>query len=666
MYLKAILLIISFAWLTGLYAQDEPEILKRKLEATAETNGLDETGIKELQEDLDHFRKHPINLNKATPEEFRKLHILTDLQIDAFIRYRKELGNLISIYELQSVPGWDLITIDAILPYVSIDNNSSLIDKQYKKTQSLKFDIYRILEKSKGYDTSLKNHYLGDSFGLLLTYSNRFSKSLQFGFTASKDPGEPFLKAPNNTGFDFYSFRLQIQNLGVIKNLVVGDYTVSLGQGLIYWQSLSFSKYADITSIKKQGEIIGAYQSANEFNFKRGVAVTVQKNNFEFSSFLSFKRISGHVNSDTADFFTSLLTNGYHRTLSEINQKNNVSLFSVGGNISFHKGYFNLGLNTAFDYFSKPFIKSAAPYNYYAFSGKKLFNNSISYSYTYYNMHVFGEFAIDKDFHKAIVQGILLSLSKTVDFSLLYRNLPPQYQSVFGKAYTENSQPSNESGLNTGIVVKPFHNLKISANVDYYQSPWLKYRVDAPSNGSNYLVQMQYVPSQKFEFIINYKNKSTYLNTPDSNTNYLIVARSEHWIIGSNWKLCKETALKFQLEFMNNIQDTSFSKGFLLYLEVRKRLNRKFQVDGRVQYIGSPGSTIYSYYNTYSASSLSALKGTGYNYYIILKYEPFKAIGIRVLFNKTIYKDRNSIGSGTDLIPGNKRSEVHLQIHYYI
>src|SRR5947209_1395905 len=82
-----------------LHAQDVPEIIKRNLEATAETNGSDETGFKELQEDLEYFRKRPINLNKANPADLRKLHLLTDLQITEFINYRNKLGSLISIYE---------------------------------------------------------------------------------------------------------------------------------------------------------------------------------------------------------------------------------------------------------------------------------------------------------------------------------------------------------------------------------------------------------------------------------------------------------------------------------------------------------------------------------------------------------------------------------------
>ncbi|MCB0777452.1 MAG: helix-hairpin-helix domain-containing protein, partial [Chitinophagaceae bacterium] len=56
-----------------------------------------------LQE-LEYFRKNPLNLNTADANELRRLRIITDLQIANLISYRSLLGNLLNIYELQAVP----------------------------------------------------------------------------------------------------------------------------------------------------------------------------------------------------------------------------------------------------------------------------------------------------------------------------------------------------------------------------------------------------------------------------------------------------------------------------------------------------------------------------------------------------------------------------------
>src|SRR6476659_8501480 len=55
---------------------------------------------------LDRFRKEPVNLNTADETELKELRIVTDLQIESLISYRRLFGALIDIYELQAVPSW--------------------------------------------------------------------------------------------------------------------------------------------------------------------------------------------------------------------------------------------------------------------------------------------------------------------------------------------------------------------------------------------------------------------------------------------------------------------------------------------------------------------------------------------------------------------------------
>jgi hypothetical protein len=56
---------------------------------------------------------------------------------------------------------------------------------------SLLFRGSRILEKSKGYDQSLNNHYTSDRNHWLIRYRYQYKNLLQYGITADKDAGEP-------------------------------------------------------------------------------------------------------------------------------------------------------------------------------------------------------------------------------------------------------------------------------------------------------------------------------------------------------------------------------------------------------------------------------------------------------------------------------------------
>ncbi|QEC40466.1 helix-hairpin-helix domain-containing protein [Pseudobacter ginsenosidimutans] len=66
------------------------------------------------------YRRRPLQLNRAGEEELQSLQLLQPWQIRSLLLYRKTFGKLLSVYELQAVPGWDHETILRVLPFLSI------------------------------------------------------------------------------------------------------------------------------------------------------------------------------------------------------------------------------------------------------------------------------------------------------------------------------------------------------------------------------------------------------------------------------------------------------------------------------------------------------------------------------------------------------------------
>jgi hypothetical protein len=85
----------------------EGEQVKDLKESLAE-NGNEEEDISDFTDQLDFFRKHPIDLNHTHPEDLKKLICLSPLQINSFFRYLSQNGKLIDLLELQSIPDFDL------------------------------------------------------------------------------------------------------------------------------------------------------------------------------------------------------------------------------------------------------------------------------------------------------------------------------------------------------------------------------------------------------------------------------------------------------------------------------------------------------------------------------------------------------------------------------
>ncbi|MEO6819806.1 MAG: hypothetical protein ABI266_05860, partial [Ginsengibacter sp.] len=424
-----------------------PTVVEEQLENLTESNEDNTTEDDSYLQDINYFVKHPLNLNYADQGLLEQLQLLTPVQISNLLSYRKLFGNLISIYELQAIPTWNVSMIKRILPYITVSENLNVFKSLKSRFKDGSTTVLlrgtQILEDQKGYilnKDSVQNFYPGSPQKVLLRYKYKFGNLLQYGFTAEKDGGEQFFKGAQKKGFDFYSAHLFIRNLGVIKALALGDFVINMGQGLTQWQSLSFSRGA--LSAKRQSDVLRPYNSAGEVTFNRGIGITLQKKNWEATGFASYRRLDASFNVDTLnfeDYISSLYNTGFHRTANEVAGRNTQGQLSLGGNVSYSTSQFHIGANAIHYDFEHTIQKASLLYNKYAISGKQLGNYSVDYSFTYRNMHFFGEAAVDNTTDYAFVNGLALSVNSKVDMSFLYRKISPQYQSLYTSAFTEST-----------------------------------------------------------------------------------------------------------------------------------------------------------------------------------------------------------------------------------
>lgn len=623
---------------------------------------------------LIYFKLNPLNINAALANELKDLRLLTDLQINNLLIYRKLFGNLVSIYELQAIPSWDVFTIKKILPYIKV-----AIPVAFKNTiavrltqgqHSVLFRLSEVLEKSKGYyPNSTGNFFQGGRQHLFVRYRYQYKNETSWGITADKDAGELFFK--NNKGFDFYSFHLFVKNLGIIKSLAIGDFTVNMGQGLIQWQSLAFKKSADVLGIKRQSSILKPYTSAGEFFYNRGMGATFQLKNWEATVFGSIKKNSANFLFDTAsheEYVTSVLQSGYHRTPHELAGRNKLQQTNFGSNISYNNLNLHLGLNSVVYYFDYAINKRDRPYNQFAWGGKYWHNSSVDYSFTDKNFHFFGEVALDKNFHKAIVNGLLISVDPAVDLSFLHRSISKEYQAIYANAFTENALPVNEKGMYAGISLKPASVVKIEAYADVFSFPWLKYLVDAPSRGKEFLIQLMYMPNKQTEIYTRFKTESKQANQKNNSTvlNYLEWISKQSWRTQFSYKINSSISIRSRTELVwYNFKKEGREEGLLTYLDFFfKPVLKKYAANMRLMFFETGGynSRIYTYENDVLYSfSIPPIFGKGFRYYFNLNYDLKSNLKIWIRFSQTIYKDQKFIGTGPDQLNGNKKSEIKVQ-----
>ncbi|MBC8266913.1 MAG: helix-hairpin-helix domain-containing protein [Flavobacteriales bacterium] len=659
--------LVSFSLLS--FGQESNQLLEEIVEQIAEDSD-EELDYAELYEALYYFSENPINLNKTTKEELRELYFLNAYQIDKLLAHIVKNGKLLSHLELQTVAGFDVQTIQNLLPFISINPRvtSKQILANIKQYIIVRDQFY--LQEQKGYipDEDGDIHYLGNAHRTYFKYRLK-NNYLQAGITAEKDAGENFLGPNQPYGFDFYSAHLQARNIGKIKNVIIGDYQMNFGQGVVMQSGMSFGKSSEVINIQKSGNLIKAHTAAAENLFFRGVAIQIEPmKNVDIITFISSHKVDANI-TDTLDneelIFSSIQGSGMHRTESELLDKNVILQNHFGIHTNYNYQNLNLGLSYYNTKVEGIFDKNIASYNQFDFNGNTNQNFGVDYQYLYRNMNFFGEIGKSENGGTAHVNGVMMGLDKTISASILYRDYAKDYQSEYANAFGERST-QNEKGLYFGLEFIPNHKFKMKGYADNYEFPWLRFGVDAPSKGNDYLLQADYKINRGTKMYVRYKSetkedqlseKSTIAGKRKDNFRFHINYKD-----GDNWSF----ANRFETSYISF--DNEETNGYMLYQDVKyKPLFGKFTFTSRYVLFNAPeyDNRIYAYENdVLYGYSIPAYYGIGNKFYLVAKYNPIRNVDIWLRIAHTSYTDRAVVKSGWDEINGNKMTEVKLQMRY--
>lgn len=671
---KVIGLLIIFI-LTGskLQAQD-PEQIKDIIESLAE-NLPEDQDMSEITERLNYYLNHPISLNHATPSQLKELVFLSPLQINNFFAHLKQNGLLTNVLELQGIDGFDLQTINRLLPFVSLKTSSvlsgiELADLYTRSNNDLIFRYGRILQTQRGFNDLPGNRYLGSPDKILLRYKYNYADVLSAALVAEKDAGEYLSR--KQTGPDHLSFNISIYKTGRLKKLIFGDYSMQFGQGLTLWSGFAFGKGPDVTSVAAKDTGLKPYQSSNEAAFFRGLAATLNlAKHLDLTSFISFRKLDASLKHSELDRYTlqNINTTGLHRTASELKNKKSLEQLIFGSSLQYLSDNLNIGLTTYYSEYQHSFVTGTQLYNKYAFAGKHLVNTGLHYNYTYKNIYFYGETAQSLYSGWAILNGAMVSLTSRLSAVLLHRNYDRDYHSFFSNSVGEATEVSNEKGIYIGVNYIPLQKWICSAYADYFRFPWLKYRIDSASSGFEILGQTTYTPSKKFKITWRYKLETKQQNSETGHSSGLLdQVVKQNFRIDWIWQINKKINLHHRSEIVNYQKDINKETGFMIlqdfdYKPVSSCLSGNF----RIAFFHTPSydSRIYAYEDDvlYGAGS-GIYSNTGIRSYLNIRIRLMKRLGFWARYAIYLYRHKESIGSGLDEIPGNRKSDLKLQVRY--
>ncbi|MFN5149382.1 MAG: hypothetical protein ACK5EK_10285 [Flavobacteriia bacterium] len=679
------LILFSFFPLIS-FGQEKSEVVQQRIEFIAEQLETEEIDLTNIIEQLNYYFDHPLNLNSALAEELEELNLLSSVQINDLLLHRKAYGKFISIYELQSLEYWDLQTIQLVLPFVRVDDRLENLHISLKEALDQGnyelFLRYQVTpEEKKGYVpvpdsvlTSSNNHYYGNPDRYYTRFRYSYRTNISLGVTAEKDAGEEFFAGSQPNGFDFYSAHAFYKGGKYLKAIVVGDYQIQIGQGLSLWSGYAFGKTADVTNIKRSAIPIRAYTSVDETRFLRGAAVDLGLENVSMTLFGSVKKVDATLFADSLyddlEFVSSINLSGLHRTNSEIARKDALTERIGGANLRYRSRNFQVGLAGVYQGYDKEFNKTIQPYNQFDFRGKEMMALSCDYNWAVRNFNFFGELArssFSGDW--ANMHGVLFSMDPRASFSILYRNYQKGYQTFYNAGFSEGSNTQNESGIYAGMKLKLNSDWSLNSYVDLFKFPWMKYQVDAPSEGHEIMIQPTFKPNKQLEIYGRYREQLRQKNSRDSDGTVTEIENvlQRNYRLNLSYAISEVFTIKSRIEYVTIDRPSNDpEKGMIITQDVLfKPKNLPFDLSLRYALFDTDSydSRIYTYENNaLYVFAVPAYYYQGSRAYILVRYSFFKHCDLWVRFGTFIYNNRDSIGSGAEEVLGSKKSELTFQL----
>lgn len=613
---------------------------------------------------LEHLAKTPLDLNTATQEELEALPFLSDQQVMDLIEYRDRYGPLRSLGELRMVRSLDFQQI-ALLPYfVTVSElpatkhfptlNTILKHGRHKLTATARMPFYE--------RRGDQNGYLGYRYRHWTNYEFNYGEYIRMGLTGSQDAGEPFMAGANKWGYDAYHCYAQVCKLGRIENLVVGDYKLSMGMGLVANTSFQLGKLATLQSMGRQTRTLRPHASRSEADYFRGGAATIRLTRpLALTVMASHRPVDATLNDDGS--IATLLYTGYHRTPKEMEKKHNTHATSAGGSLSFRSGGLHLAANAIYTHLDRTLLPDRAVlYRRYYATGTDFVNASIDYGYTHHHFSLSGETATDGDGHLATINTLSLQATDNLSLVALQRFYSYRYTSLHAHSFSEGGHAQNESGVFVGATWRPLSHLQLQAYADYATFPWARYQVSQPSHSTDLLLQATY-DRRQWSVQARYR---AHLRQKDDNDKTTLIASDDHRArLTVTFTPSEAWSSKTQADYVFSKYKQS-ARGFLVGEHLSWQHHRlMLRLTGAYFDTDSYQSRVYMYEPHMQGDfSFPMYYGEGIRTSLMARADLGHRLRLSLRLGYTNYFDRTAIGTGLLSIPHSSMTDLDMQLRW--
>ena len=636
---------------------------------------IDEASIENDYEHLCELESSPLNINTLTPEDLYLIPGINRDQIDDIIKYRDRYGEFRTIEELALIESIDkplrLFLCNFIVAEPRIKGKwysrptlDSILKKGHGEVQTyINIPLYE--------REGDKNGYLGYKYKYNIKLTGKFSGNIKYGFCASQDAGEPLFANKNKCGTDYYSFYVKVNNIGKLKTIVLGQYKIKFGMGLIQNNCFGYGKQIMLSSMNNYDATITGHSArsdgehfcgvANTFDFSKKGSI----NKWTLTSFWSYRKIDATLNKDGS--ISTISTTGYHRTPTEMEKKNNSSSLNAGTHINYKRNELYIGASMVYNWFDRPLnpnpTNNPQSYRTYYAQGYDFWNASINYGYISGKISFSGETATGSCNSVATINSLEAKVHKDITVNAVQRFYSYKYYAINAKAFNDGGYTQNESGIYAGVKWIATKRLTIDAYSDLSYFPWLKYYTNGSSYSFDNNISLKY---DKDKWIIQAKYKFRIRQRNNSEKTY-IINRYSNKLRLSFQRISESVSTSTIIDLSRFSYSDNRSYGYSITQNMSIQAHKKATFYAFASYFNTDDNNSSVYLSERAipgAYYSSSFYGRGIRFSSIVKSTLTSNIIVNFKVGLTKYFNRNTISSGLRMINHSHQTDIDLSAKY--
>ena len=639
--------------------EDENEMLERL--KPDEADALPPSRLMELWDS-------PLDLSTASAEELCRIPGVTPMLAQRILQARNR-GELKTTEQLLLVQGIDVDLLARIRPFIRTEEDGL-------QNPASGYSLAARLRGSKDGELPVgfsDGKFLGSPLASYerVMFRNGIGETQlvhlrEAGILFKKDAGEP-LQAGSSSWFTLWD----VPSLS--SRVIVGDYSINASEGLILWRSLgSGSGSESVANVRRNGSGLSPFLSTDENRFFRGLAWQMADESVSMTLFTSSRRLNASV--DSAGTVGNLSSMDQFRTAGDLLQRNALheSITGLNGWVSFLTG-FKLGATFYEAAYDKKFRVSDVTQDW----RDRFAPGSVDVSWTGVQTNVFVEIGKDQGPALACVGGVILQPSHNLELALLYRSYPEHFFSVHGAGFGETGDmPSDERGTYVAFRWGATDAVRLTGYYDQFVLPAPTQTLMVPSSGDDAYCLGEVGLTRGISLSIQLRVR----NGPEVASGLDLLERGVSSVeererrtvrlqLSSRQSSGAQWSGGIEYIGLSAIDGSSADHGLLVSEQLQIKPKSFLVAEARVSVFDTQSydSRVFGLEpNVPGAVSNPSLYGKGVRTFIIVRVEAWRRCWISSKYSSTVHFGVHSLGSGSDLIPGDAESNITMQVDFQL